>query len=281
MRAEWGKEETFAMTPVRSSSAFDFIRLPKMDAISAHSLGMSILAAAEGQTLTEAAQEAHDDVKVALLALGMVLKGKLPKEHSEEGLGTRQADWALDRAWSATYDFLNGWAKLDDEPKAAIAAEMRERLYPDGLKFTKIKYSKQWTESHRRLDLIAEGRLAAHFTTLGGEAFLDTLKRAHEAYGEVLGITKAPEEPVEEQKIRDALDGLSHALRAYVLHVSAIVRRDDPAQKALVEKLLAPLAQWQSPAVAKATVAPVVTEEAAETPAEAPVEPPAEGGGCG
>lgn len=265
------------MNPVRSSSAFDFIRLPKMDAVSAHTLGMSILAAAEGQALTEGAKEARDDVKVALLALGAVLKGKLPKEDRDPGPGSKQADAALDLAWSATYDFLTAWSKLRDEPKAAIASKVRERLFPDGLKFTKIQFSKQWTESHRRLDLIEEGSLASNFATLGGQAFLDTLKRTHKAYGEVLGITKAPEDPVEEQKIRDALDRLSHALRAYVLHVSAMVRRDDPAQKALVEKLLAPLAHWQSPPVGKGSAEPVVADGGGEG---TPVEPPAGGGSC-
>lgn len=266
------------MNPVRSSSAFDFIRLPKVDAIGAHTLGMSILAAAEGQTLSDGAKEARDDVKVALSALGAVLKDKLPKDALDPGPRTREADRALDRAWSATYDFLTAWSKLDDEPKAAIASKVRERLYPDGLRFTKVQYAKQWTESHRRLDLIEEGSLASHFATLGGQAFLDTLKKTHKAYGEVLGITKAPEDPIEEQKIGDALAQLSHALRAYVLHVSAMVRRDDPAQKAVVEKLLAPLAQWQSPPVGKGSAAPVVADGGAE---ETPEAPPADGGSCG
>lgn len=257
------------MTSARSSFAFDFIRLPKMDAISAHTLATSIVAAAEGQHLTEAAIEARDDVKAALLALGAVLKDKLPKEQSDPGPRTRQADWALDRAWSATYDFLNGWAKLDDEPKAAIAAEIRERLYPDGLKFTKIRYEKQWTESHRRLELIEEGKLASDFATLGGEAFLDTLKKRHKVYGEVLGITKAPEEPIEEEKVGDALNLLSHKLRAYVLQVSAMVRRDDAEQRALVDKLLAPLSQGQPAAVGKG---------GAEAVAGAEPEPPSEKG---
>lgn len=250
-----------------------------MDAISAHTLGMSILAAAEGQPLTEAAKEARDDVRIALTALGAVLKDKLPKEPREEGPGTRQADWALDRAWSATHEFLHAWSRLDDEPKAAIASKLRERLYPDGLKFTKIPYAKQWTESHRRLELIEAGGLASNFAALGGEAFLDTLKKTHKAYGEVLGITKAPEDPIEDQKVGEALAQLSHALRAYVLHVSAMVRRDDPTQKALVDKILAPLANAQSaPAVGKGKAEQVTADEGGEG---TPAEPPAEGGSCG
>jgi len=233
------------MKPVRSFTALDIIRLPRLDAVDAHSLGQAIIAAAEGQPLSDGAKETFGEVSVALRHLGDVLKSRLPRAEGT-GSATREADTKLDAAWSATYEFLDAWARLPDEPKAAIAARIRERLFPDGLRFTKVQFTRQWTESDRRLSLLDEENLDKGFQELGGLAFVQAIREKHKVYGDVLGLTKAREEPVEEQTIREARDRLTDALRAYVLQVSAMERKSDPNSGKLVERLLEPLANWQS-----------------------------------
>lgn len=267
------------MNTVRSFTAFDLVRLPRLDAKNSHSLARATLAAAEGQPLSEGAKEASEDVTIAADSLLELIKLKTSGGAVESGLGTREADARLDAAWSAAFDFFTAWSKLRDEPKARIAAEIRERLFPDGLKFTKIQFTRQWTESEWRLSLLGEGSVGASIDALGGRTFVESIQRAHKDYGDVLGLSKALEDPVEEEGIRDAVSKLMGALRTYVLQVSAMARKSDPSSQALVDKLLSPIIHWQSSAVGKGG------------PAQAPPEAPAEvveageagetEGGCG
>lgn len=246
------------MTKSRSFTALDLIRLPRLDAAAAQSLGTAVLAVAEGSSsLPEAVRETRDDVSIALKLLVEAATQRLPGPVVEEGPRAKDADTELDASWSGTYNWLSGWAKLPNEPKAAIAAELRERLFPEGLKFTQLKYPLQWAESNTRLSLIADAHLDASFDALGGSSFLKTLRETHKAYGDILGITKAQEEEAARAtRIRDALDQLSDALRAYVLQVSAMARKSDPASQAKVDKLLAPIINWQSAPVSKAIPTP-------------------------
>lgn len=261
------------MIPVRSFTAFDLIRLPRLDAANLHSLARGVLAAAEGQTLSESAKEALDDVVIAADALRDILK---TKSDEDTGPSAREADANLDAAWSAIFDFLTAWSKLRDEPKANIAAEIRERLYPDGLKFTKVQFTKQWTESDWRLSLIKDDGLITTFDALGGRVFVDSLERAHRVYGDVLGLSKAQPDPVEEERLRDRASQLANTLRSYILYVSAMVRKNDPASQALVDKLLAPVATWQSAAIGKASPPSPTTPE---IPA-LPIDPGGSGSSC-
>lgn len=236
------------MTTVRKFTALDLVRLPRLDANAAQSLGRAMVAAAESVTLSEGAKETLADVANAVHELvEAVSTSKLPAAVVKDGPTNREADSNLDSAWVGTHDWLTGWARLPDEPKAKIAAELRERLFPDGLKFTRYAFPKQWAESNTRLSLIADAELDKTFDTLGGRPFLHALREAHKAYGEVLGITKAQDEEVRATRIRDALDRLTDALRAYVLQVSAMERKSDPKSTKIVEQLLKPIANWQSP----------------------------------
>ena len=236
------------MTTLRKFTALDLVRLPRLDANEAQSLGQAMLAAAESVTLSEGAQDARADLAKALeVLIDAAGANRHPAPEIKDGPTRREADARLDAAWVGTYDWLTGWAKLPDEPKAKIAAELRERLFPDGLKFTRFTFAKQWAESNTRLSLIDEAELERSFDALGGRAFLNALRETHKAYGEVLGITKAQEEEVRATRIRDALDRLANALRAYVLQVSAMERKSDPNSSKVVEQLLRPLMTWESP----------------------------------
>jgi len=226
-------------------------------------LARSVLAAAEEHSaLPEAVRETRDDLSAALDGLVEAAMQKLPGAAVDHGPRAKDVDTRLDAAWSGTYNWLAGWARLPNEPKAKIAAELRERLFPEGLRFTQLRYPQQWAESNTRLSLIDQDELDKTFETLGGRSFLDALRETHKAYGEVLGITKPQEEEVRATRIRDALSRLSDALRAYVLQVSAMERKSDPNSSKLVEQLLKPLANWQSPT----TSSPSAPKPAAEAP---------------
>jgi len=237
------------MTTVRTFTALDLVRLPRLDANEAQSLVRAMLAAAETVTLSDGAKEALGDVSKALAVLVEAAgANKHAAPATKEGPTSREADSKLDSAWVGTHDWLNGWARLPDEPKAAIAAELRRRLFPDGVKFTRFTFPRQWAESNTRLTLIDDAELERSFDALGGRAFLQALRETHKAYGEALGITKAQEEEVRATRIRDALEHVADTLRAYVLQVSAMERKSDPSSSKTVEQLLRPLATWQSPA---------------------------------
>src|SRR5690606_11843697 len=207
-------------------------------------------------------RETRDEVAAALNVLVEAAMQRLPGP-ATDGLSAKDIDKQVDAAWSGTYNWLTGWAKLPNEPKAKIAAELRDRLFPNGLKFTQVRYVDQWAESNTRLSLIDEAELERSFDTLGGRAFLRAMRDTHKAYGEVLGITKAQEEEVRATRIRDALDRLADALRAYVLQVSAMERKSDPNSSKVVERLLLPLAMWGSPA-ARAKSSSMGEQEAPE-----------------
>lgn len=251
------------MKSVRTFTALDLVRLPRLDANTAQSLGSAVLAAAESVTLSEGPKEALAEVSIAVNALiEAASTHKLPAPIANDGPSSRDADSKLDSAWVGTYDWLTGWARLPEEPKAQVAAALRDRLFPDGLKFTRYSFTKEWAESNTRLSLINDSELEKSFETLGGSAFLETIRKTHKVYGDILGITKAQEEEAARAtRIRDAMDRLVDALRGYVLQVSAMARKSDPASQTLVDKLLAPIANWQSPPVGKGSAsAPVANE---------------------
>lgn len=210
-----------------------------------------MIAAAEGMVLSEGAREALEDIAKALDFARRASARKLPNP-SEEKVDTRAADRNLDAAWSSTYGFLNAWAKLPNEPKAATAARLRARLFPKGLKFTQIGFKEQWAESNLRLALIDAEGLDATFDALGGGPFLDALRLTHEAYGEALGITKAREVAEDEPGLRAMTAEITGALRDYVLQVTAMVRKSDPNSREIAQKLLAPIDNWRKRSVRRA-----------------------------
>lgn len=229
----------------RSYTALDLVHLPRFDAGGAQGLGEAVLAAARGVALSHGAKLALGEVEAGVRAVVEASVRRLAGPGAG-GSPLKEADARVDAAWSGTYDWLTGWTKLPGASQAPIAAELRAALFPDGLRFVQFKFAKEWAESNTRLEAIDKGHLAARFDALGGGAFLQSLRASHRAYGEALGITKAPETPEEAQRLRDALAQFADALRDYVLQVSAMVRKDDAASIALADKLLAPIMTWEA-----------------------------------
>jgi hypothetical protein len=261
----------------RTFTTFDLVQLPHLDAGGAQSLATSVLTAGKQAKLNPSLKNAYTEVAAALKALEAAVRSRMPVTEVSSGQRAKQSDMVIDSAWSGTFDWVNGWAKMPFLAQAALAATLREQLFPDGLKFVLIPYRLEWAESNNRLTLIKEKKLDAVFDKLGGAPILDSLRKAHKAYGDALNITEASDAE-ESASVRDALADLLDALRAYVVKVSATVDRKKPKTAKLADKLLAPIMTWQSTG-GRGTGAPGTADAAGDgsegAPAGEPVDAPA------
>ncbi|XYH99767.1 hypothetical protein ACMHYB_08380 [Sorangium sp. So ce1128] len=120
---------------------------------------------------------------------------------------------------------------------------MRPRLlFPEGLEFLKLSMDLEWAESNALLGRIAEDdALGKDLVAIAGPEFLAEVRAAHEAYGEVLGITKAHEAPADVAALREPLRELVSAIGDYLLQVVASVDRERPETVPSARAALAPL----------------------------------------
>ena len=226
---------------LRSFRPQDFIQLPIVG---------------EAGTLTlidelEAAAKAAPKLPSAVYAsLGRVLEvsadlkkriATREKSGSAADPRARAADRALDDAWGAFQSWLMGWTKLPDRAHEKVADTRRlyATIFPKGLQFLTLDFKNEWKESQERLDVIASRHQDALIGLLGGAPFLQTITRAHKAYGDALHITGAQTEP--DTAVRESLDSIDMALREYVAQVAATVRRTENDTVDLAAQLLAPL----------------------------------------
>ena len=256
----------------RSFDASDMVQLPTIGVAGAIALGTELA------TQANAAGKLPSPISRAFLALNAshlllreAAKDRLPDASLLTSASVREADRTLDAAWSSAFDWSTGWSKLPLDTNAAqvaIARTLLIALFSTGLKFTQIAFKLEWAESQTRLDLIEDEKLDASFAALGGEAFLTTIKVAHKAYGEALGLTKVKAE-VTQPSLRDPLDAFLAALRVYVVRVSAHADPDEPGSAELTKKLLGPVTSWRSAATQSAAVgkAPAPGEAGGEIPA--------------
>lgn len=240
----------------RSFEASDMVQLPTIGVAGAIALGTELATQAHAAgKLPSPISRAFLVLDASHLLLREAAKGRLPDASMLESASVRDADRVLDAAWSSAFDWCTGWSKLPldtNAAKVAIARALLAALFSAGLKFTQIGFKLEWSESQTRLDLIDAAKLDASFAALGGEAFLTTIKVAHTAYGEALGLTKAKTE-VAQPSLREPLDAFLAALRVYVVRVSAHVDPEHPGSAELAKRLLGPVAKWRSASAHAAT----------------------------
>lgn len=233
----------------RSFEAADMVQLPTIGVAGAIALGTEIATQANAAgKLPSPISRAFVTLDASCLALREAAKGRLPDAALLESASVREADRTLDAAWSSAFDWCTGWSKLPldtNASKVAIARVLLVTLFSTGLKFTQIAYKLEWAESQTRLDLIEEEKLGVSFEALGGETFLKTIKVAHKAYGDALGLTKAKTE-VALPSLREPLDAFLAALRVYVVRASAHADPEHAGSAELAKKLLGPIAKWRS-----------------------------------
>jgi len=233
---------------LRSFRAQDFIQLPPLG---------------EAGTLTlidelEAAARATPKLPSTVLgALGRLLHATTElKKHialrersgSAADPKARAADRALDDAWGAFQSWLLGWTRLPDKahPLIGDARSLYAALFPKGLQFLTLDFKDEWNESQQRLDHVTEARLDDIIHKLGGAPFLTTVARCHRKYGEALHITgprhgSDASEP--DAVVQRTLETVLLALREYVAHVAANVRRNETESVEIAAVLLKPLSE--------------------------------------
>lgn len=220
----------------------DYNSLPILNVPSAVALVRALLAAAPKQQkpLVRRARKALEEALEALVALWEPSTTPV-----EPGIDRRPFDQALDRCWGALYRRLSAWLELDAErhPEVARAAELRSTLFLDsGLAFLRRSFREQWAESERRLRVIDKGLAAELDALLGSPAFLEDLRAAHAAYGQVLGITAPAAQPTADPAALTApLHALRAAIFAYVGKLIGTLDEEDADEVAAVRAALAPI----------------------------------------
>jgi hypothetical protein len=254
----------------RSFTAQDIIALPVMTAQETVALGRALETRAARHHLHGALAETLADVTATRTALAgaLALKQAQSKPTSPEAIA---ADHALDRAWSATCQWLGAWARLG-APPSKRAGEVLGVLFPDGLSFVNLPYLGEWGESKTRLDVIGAQHLDKDFAALGGKAFLDALRAAQQAYGKALGVTDAAPAQPAPADVRGAMHDAQGALREYVAAVAGSVRRKQPKTSEVAQDLLGPLIDWQ-PERAATAAAPAQPNAPAVPAPPAPQKP--------
>jgi hypothetical protein len=126
-----------------------------------------------------------------------------------------------DRAWGALRKAVEASENLGATPRGVAAQEVRQKLFPEGLGFLRLRQTEQWAETERRLQRVEdEGLEMAIHKASGGPEFLNELVAAHVEYGKALNITQAaPGEA--DVNLRDALRDVRDAIAAYALQVVA------------------------------------------------------------
>lgn len=237
------------MTRIVTSDSL--VQLPKVSTADAVALGTALATQADAAgSLPGAIQRNYQRMITARDALSNASKQRLQAEALTSGSVAKQADQVLDNIWSAIKDLCTAYLKLPrttaTQPFIAAAEALNTRLFPDGLSFLLLKYRSEWFESKKRIELIDQEGLDAHFITLGGAVILDSLRSAQQAYGDALGLTT----PVDNDAtvVRDALRAFQSELRRYVISVVAHIDPEDATTQALADSLLAPLVEWKSSA---------------------------------
>jgi hypothetical protein len=228
----------------RSFTAQDLIQLPSLSAEDTVALATELATAAKAiGRLPGPLVETLGDLKNA--REGLLAEIQKRSAASElDPKAARAADAVLDSAWSAFSTWLGAWGEIDNTHREAAQAAFA-RLFPAGLAFLTRKYKAEWAESEARLQIIAREKIDVMVDALGGAPFLKALRRAHDAYGEALGITHAKPAASPSANVRDARDAALAAMRDYVAQVAATVRRRKPETEALATALLRPISAWQ------------------------------------
>lgn len=235
----------------REFSADSLVTLPKFNVDSGLALWEALRAVVEGEAklpklilpawkLVTVRGEAL--YKAAQTRLTAIATRALPAER-------RKADTVVDNAAGALDDYLATFLRLSPAlPKVQLAAQVRQRLFPDGTSFLKLPFEQEWAQLDRRVALLHSEGLDKKIEQLGGEDFVSTLREAHTAYGKALGLTTVPAKPVENVTLTDPLVEFAAALRRYVIQVIAYRDEEEPATLELSERLLRPLTEWTSSA---------------------------------
>ncbi len=227
------------MEPSQDLDVSQYLRSLNLNSSSAVSLGRRLITAQPPKpspAIKASALVLSQDVEALAVAVA---------EHSkfELHINPRPIDLLDDNGWGCLFDRLDSYARLPTEhyPKAARAAELRDILFPDGLKFLKLDYGAQYTQTDLRLARIKTDKLQPDLDAIAGPEFLAEVKRTHALYAEALGISKPRAATPKPPNLRPLLQKVNQSISAYVVHLCSLYLSGTPAQQAEVRAALQPL----------------------------------------
>lgn len=261
------------MSP-RTFAPMNLVTLPRYSAAGAIALGTAVQSVITevGDALPASCQPAAKKCNDRLADLRKSFGARVGGGTASEELVA--LDVELDASWAAFSGLVGAFLRAPFDGDAASARDAARRLqsaiFTDGLRFIQLPYKLEWAESQVRLDLLDEPGLATDVEAIGGAPFIALVRVKHKAYGDAQGLSKEAPAALDTADVRSRLDQFSSALRAYVVKVSATVEDDDDASRALADRLLAPIASWQSSATSTEVDAPGDLPAQPVAPAPAP-----------
>lgn len=227
----------------RSHSPQDLVSLPNLSADETLTLGTSLLTRRTKMVAPPATDDAAAELALVMTALKDELRGARQKP-AVSAVAAKTIDRRLDVIWAAFREWLSAWLRCAKCPSAVEAAALHHALFGDGLEWINARYPAEWAASETRVDIIQKSPAytALVRTALGGGPILEELFEAHAAYTEMITAKDVTENP----KVGAAMREVHAAMREYVTSVAGSVRRRVPASIEVADKLLEPLALWES-----------------------------------
>ncbi len=243
----------------------EYLRLPRIDAAAARSLGRMLIMLAPkraGADARAALEELHD--RLAQLDAAWVTQAEVAKRPD-----ARPHDRRVDALFGAVRDRLEHYRVLTESRDRSRALEILETVFADGLGFLRLSFAQQHAEGERRLALIKKHDLKRDLEQLVGKRFVDELYEAQTAYGAVLGIT-APVDPAPAStRIAEPLRAVFESIGTYVVHLISLARAH-PERTADVERALSPIDKFRRSGGSVAGTTDTPVNAAAPLPTDAP-----------
>jgi hypothetical protein len=169
----------------------------------------------------------------------------------------------------ALHDALLATASLPEaeSENAGRAKELLRIFFPEGIAFTKLSALAAWSEGEWRMQQIEKNGWSAVVGEITRPEFLSAAKRATEAFGEVIGVGRAPREEAPKRGLQLILAQFSRKVAAYVRALAARVDEDDAASIERFRSAVAPIDEFRARRAA-ASEEESADEEAAEEIAE-------------
>lgn len=214
----------------------EYATLPVFDVAHGVALGIALVNAVPKDAPLEVKQ-AVDGVRADTLGLQASWKAS---RDAPEPVDTRVVDTRVDNAWANLAQVLDSIRKLPGSNRSAIAGEVYDSLFSQGLTFLQLKYPAQWSECKLRLQRIDDQELEPKIQSLvGGREYLAEIRAAQAEYGEVLGIDR-PKRATVSINLSESLGALRSAMETYVAQVVAWSRRS-PEDAAKARAALEPI----------------------------------------
>lgn len=227
------------MEPAHDLDVSQYLRSFNLGASTAVSLGRRLVTAQPPKptaAIKASANQLNQDVEVLADAVAA-------HSRADPTSISRPIDALDDNGWGCLFDRMDAYSRLpaDVYPKAQRAAELRDILFPDRLRFLALDYGAQYTQTDLRLARIKDDKLQPDLDAIAGPEFLAEVKRTHALYAEALGISKPRAATPKRPDLRPLLQKVNQSISAYVVHLCSLYLSGTPAQQAEVRTALQPL----------------------------------------